>query len=251
MVSGNGFHAPYSKEVPLQQQLKRMRAATSFFRVMTPLFLLSFLSVTALVPVSLAAPDPVILRQQSPPSLKLVPVPEPQNLSEYVINRAAAIALGKALFWDMQVGSDGIQACASCHFHAGADRREKNQLGPGLIAGDTTFQSRGPNSTLVAPDFPFHQRANPDFQNSPIVRNINDIASSMGVFLSEFVDIIPGSSLEQTTFLFDPVFNVGGINTRRVEPRNAPTAINAVFNFANFWDGRANNIFNGVNPFGP
>ncbi|MHB8882842.1 MAG: cytochrome c peroxidase, partial [Thermodesulfovibrionales bacterium] len=168
-----------------------------------------------------------------------------------MVNRTAAIVLGKALFWDMQLGSDGIQACATCHFHAGADRRAKNQLGPGLIAGDTTFQSRGPNSTLIAPDFPFHQRANPDFQNSPIVRNINDIASSMGVFLSDFVDITPGSPLDQTTFVLDTVFNVGGVNTRRVEPRNAPTAINAVFNFANFWDGRANNIFNGVNPFGP
>ena len=33
----------------------------------------------------------------------------------------AAIQLGKALFWDMQVGSDGIQACATCHFRAGAE----------------------------------------------------------------------------------------------------------------------------------
>ena len=38
---------------------------------------------------------------------------------------------------------------------------------------------------------------------------------------------------------------------RQVTGRNAPSVINAVFNFANFWDGRANNIFNGVNPFGP
>ena len=36
--------------------------------------------------------------------------------------------LGKALFWDMQVGSDGIQACATCHFQAGADVRSKNQV---------------------------------------------------------------------------------------------------------------------------
>ena len=27
--------------------------------------------------------------------------------------------------------------------------------------------------------------------------------------------------------------------------------INAVFNLRSFWDGRANNIFNGVDPFGP
>ena len=40
------------------------------------------------------------------------------------------------------------------------------------------------------------------------------------------------------------------LNTRNVEPRNTPSNINAVFNFRNFWDGRANNTFNGVNPFG-
>ena len=128
--------------------------------------------------------DPVILRQQSPPSLKLVPIPEPSNLSEYVLDRPAAIVLGKALFWDMQVGSDGIQACATCHFHAGADNRIKNQLNSALLAGDTTFQVGGPNSTLVASHFPFHQRVNPDFQNSPILRDANDVVSSMGVFLS-------------------------------------------------------------------
>lgn len=40
-------------------------------------------------------------------------------------DRQAAIALGKAL------GSDGVQACASCHFRAGADPRSKNR-GPDL-----------------------------------------------------------------------------------------------------------------------
>ena len=39
-------------------------------------------------------------------------------------------------------------------------------------------------------------------------------------------------------------------NVRRVEPRNTPTMINAVFNHRNFWDMRAQNEFNGVNPFG-
>ena len=32
--------------------------------------------------------------------------------------------------------------------------------------------------------------------------------------------------------------------------RNAPSVINAAYNFRNFWDGRANNRFNGLNPFG-
>jgi cytochrome c peroxidase len=55
----------------------------------------------------------------APPSLKTVAVPEPPNLGEFVRDRTAAIQLGKALFWDMQVGSDGRTACASCHFAAG------------------------------------------------------------------------------------------------------------------------------------
>jgi hypothetical protein len=40
------------------------------------------------------------------------------------------------------------------------------------------------------------------------------------------------------------------LNTRRVEPRNTPTVINAVFNHHQFWDGRAENVFNGVNHLG-
>jgi cytochrome c peroxidase len=69
---------------------------------------------------------------QSPRTLQGVPVPEPPDLASYVKDKAAAIRLGKALFWDMQVGSDGVQACASCHFQAGGDIRVKNQLDPGL-----------------------------------------------------------------------------------------------------------------------
>jgi len=73
-------------------------------------------------------------------SLKGVTVPEPPDLGDFVKDRAAAIALGKALFWDVQAGSDGLTACASCHFHAGADGRVKNVLDPNLtnMAGDPT-----------------------------------------------------------------------------------------------------------------
>src|SRR5207302_6649112 len=37
--------------------------------------------------------------------------------------RLEAMVLGKSLFWDQQVGSDGVQACGSCHAHAAADNR--------------------------------------------------------------------------------------------------------------------------------
>ena len=226
-----------------------MKAAKTPRRISA--LVLAFFFGLASIPGSAWAFDPVSLRQQAPPPLKLVPIPEPANLGEYVIDKTAAIVLGKALYWDMQVGSDGIQACGSCHFHAGADKRFKNQMNPALNAGDTTFQVGNPNSALQHSQFPFHKRLDPDYQNSPVISDANDIVSSMGVFNSRFIDIIPGSANELTAHVPDPVFNVGGFNTRRVEPRNTPTVINAVFNFANFWDGRANNIFNGVNPFGP
>lgn len=219
----------------------------------------------------------------TPQSLKGVPRPEPSNLGEFVLNKSEAIALGKALFWDMQVGSDGKTACASCHFSAGADSRSKNQLSPGLnrmasltsANPDTTFQLGGVNYQFKLDDFPFHKLADVNNRNSSVLSSINDVASSQGVFNEQFLGVIGtllpgaymlpftngtytqdafatwyGSTTEQRQLLADPVFRVGSVNTRRVEPRNTPTVINAVFNFRNFWDGRAEYVFNGVNPFG-
>jgi cytochrome c peroxidase len=184
------------------------------------------------------------------PSLKRAPVPQPSNLEQFVKDKAAAVALGKALFWDMQVGSDSVQACASCHFHAGADNRFKNVVSPGLNGGDTTFQSLGPNGALSQDKFPFTQFLDPNDQTSALIRDWNDVVSSPGVYNTTYVGQPVSGAVEQGSPVPDPVFNVKGVNTRRVEPRNAPTAINAVFNFANFWDGRANFIFNGSSPFG-
>jgi cytochrome c peroxidase len=183
--------------------------------------------------------------------LNQAPIPEPPNLFEFVKSKPAAIKLGKALFWDMQVGSDGVIACASCHFHAGADNRLKNTVNPGSRGGDNTFQVRGPNETLQPADFPFHDRQNPDFQASPVTRDFNDVVGSQGVRFASFVGINPGSAVDSGTPITDTVFQVGGQNMRRVTARNTPSVINAVFNFHNFWDGRAHFLFNGVNPFGP
>lgn len=189
-------------------------------------------------------------------SLKTVPIPGPSasELGVYVKDRKTAIMLGKSLFWDMQVGSDGIQSCATCHFNAGADNRIKNQISPGLLrvnpGADTTFQTGKPNYTLQSGDFPFHKLADPNDRNSDVVSDSNDVSSSQGVFNTQFVDVIRGSAKDKVIFTPDAVFNVVTTETRRVEPRNTPTTINAVFNFRNFWDGRAQNDFNGVNPFG-
>ena len=99
-----------------------------------------------------------------PGDLHGVPVPGPsdQDLAEYVKDKQAAIALGKALFWDMQVGSDAVQACASCHFRAGADPRSKNQLSPGLKhvpQQDLNFKTGGPNFQLTGAEFPLTRLA--------------------------------------------------------------------------------------------
>jgi cytochrome c peroxidase len=183
--------------------------------------------------------------------LNQIPVPEPTNLFQFVKNRSAAIKLGKALFWDMQAGSDGVQACASCHFSAGADNRLKNTVNPGTRGGDTTFQVRGPNDTLQPGDFPFHERQIPTLQGSQVLRDSNDVVGSQGVLFTQFTGIVPGSPFDSGTPITDAVFQSNGANMRRVTARNTPSNINAVFNFNNFWDGRAHFVFNGVNPFGP
>lgn len=188
----------------------------------------------------------------APLPLKAIPVPEPPNLDDYVRDRQEAIALGKALFWDMQVGTDGQVACATCHFHAGADGRVKNQVNPGP---NGVFEAAGSeaNAILEALDFPFHQRSAPaEQQESGVVRDWDDIAGSQGTRKATFVDVELRSAVEITAAPSEPdlVFQVGGERVRQVTPRNAPSVINAVYNYANLWDGSANNIFNGVNPFG-
>lgn len=177
-----------------------------------------------------------------PGDLRAIPVPAPSNLNDFLKDVTMARVLGKALFWDMQAGSDGVQACASCHFRAGADPRSKNQVNPGLKhMPDADFvysTGSGPNHQLQLADFPLTRLVLPGVRGSldPLTDS-NDVVSSQGIHH-------PGN---QT----DPMgFAVGSMNTRRVEPRNTPSVINAVFNHRQFWDGRAENIFNGVNHLG-
>ena len=65
------------------------------------------------------------------------------------------------------------------------------------------------------------------------------------------------TSVENDSSVPDPVFSYPDpsnpnavINTRRTTGRNTPSVVNAVFNYRNFWDGRAQNECNGANPFG-
>ena len=176
-----------------------------------------------------------------PVALNTLPVPTPPNEGDFVRDRPSAVKLGKALFWDMQVGSDGVQACASCHFRAGADPRSRNQVSPGLKhvpQPDVNFTTRGPNAQLRASDFPLTRLATPGVRGAlDPQHDSNDVVSSQGIHYE-------GNGLDPMGFIIDD------INTRRVEPRNTPSVINAVFNHRQFWDGRAENVFNGVNHLG-
>lgn len=205
-----------------------------------------------------------------PSSLIGVPIPPVPGLLDgsapIVVNKDAAIALGKALFWDMNVGSDGM-SCGSCHFHAGADNRVKNQINPGLkssVPSGQSFQplpsnnqplaeggAGGANYTLKANDFPTYQFNNPLNKASGVKFETDDVVSSSGTFSGAFqgASRFTGTS-DDCARSADPIFHVNSAGTRRVEPRNAPTVINTIFNHRNFWDGRANNIYNGSSPWG-
>lgn len=269
----------------------RGNAHRSYERSLALKSLSSFVKVLAIVSVTVAVGDPMLARAAenpapldaitskppttvadptaSSPPPRLTTVAPPANLGDFVKDETALLKLGKALFWDMQLGSDGIQSCASCHFHAGADNRAKNQISPGLLAtpkdtGFSTLLGGGPNYQLTAADFPFRKLSNPNCRvdavisaqcpdgPSTLLSDTNDVASSQGVFSSELKGTtVPGQATEIVRSIPDPEgFQIAGINVRRVEPRNTPTVINAIFNKLQFWDGRAKEIFNGVNIHG-
>ena len=288
----------------------------------------------------------VPLRPLAP--LSSVPIPPVFGMEGIIADKTAAIELGKSLFWDMQAGSDDIQACASCHFNAGADSRANNDVNPGQPGGDNTFQLGVPANGTLGPnyhykagtadagfggyhdgDFPFRKLADINDRFS-VISDVNDVSGSEGVFAltNDTITVqvqtghdigdgnpgqvaghegdddgngpgltygngsphLPGAnrgpgnsagkgngsnqsansphngvggstvnstSVESTTAAIEPVFSYPSeadptkrINTRRVTGRNTPSAVDAVFNFRNFWDGRAQNVCNGANPFG-
>jgi len=193
----------------------------------------------------------------------------PAVQQEY-IGRPAAEVLGKSLFWDMQVGSDGVQACGTCHFSAGVDSRSRNQLNPNHLGNDTTLQVAGSDATVIPADFPFRKLSDVDLPsegdpNQTVIRDHNDIMSSMGVKFRDFADIPPIGAAsfgvpigvdgprpllpDLSAPVADPIAAFvdpdTGENLRRVEPRNTPTMQSAAFNFDSFWDGRARHDFNG------
>src|SRR5712692_8315010 len=163
------------------------------------------------VPVPTAALIPV--DPNVPPDSNPIPGPatdlpfQDRIAAGIVKDQAALIRLGKALFWDMQVGSDGVQACATCHFNAGADSRTKNTVKPGgPEAGFIMEPPMRPNHQLSAGDFPFHRLADVNNQHSAVLSERNDVVGAEGVFKTSFIDVVPGSAVEEGTLLADSIY---------------------------------------------
>jgi len=181
------------------------------------------LTSLATVPNPVLPPDPA----SGAPTIR-------DDLVDYVVDVTSAIQLGKALFWDMQVGSDNKVACATCHVQAGADPRIRNQLHPGANGG---WDGYAANYTLTAADFPF---------TDPVMgRDVDNIAGSQGVRRTSFGGVTDKGE-EVTTPINDPVFGT----MRQTTALHSPSVINAVFNHRNFFNGRAQPEFNGVTPWG-
>lgn len=191
----------------------------------------------------------VELLGEPPSALGTMPIPMPDQLGDFVADMPSAVLLGKALFWDVQLGSDGLTACASCHYHAGVDNRPRNTLHPGANGrfDPTHTGAGGPNTLLNAGDFPFTKFADP-MDGLELVADTDDRRGTTGVFKTSFTGL--GGAVDHGVDQDDALFQVGGTDTLQVTGRDSPTVIGAVFFHRIFWDGRANHFFNGRNIWG-
>lgn len=156
----------------------------------------------------------------------------PQPIGGDVIDHAAAVRLGKALFWEQQLGSDGKQSCATCHFQGGADGRMFNVVNPGPSGMFQVAGINGPGQWL-----------------SPAIITSDSRIGSQGLPKGTFVSVA-SDPLQAADNCSWSQMEAPFWAYRSVTGRNTPSAVAAVFNRQNFWDGRANHVFNGLNPFG-
>ncbi len=192
--------------------------------------------------------------------LRGLPSPLPPDLGRFVRDTSAAVALGKAFFWDIQAGSDEKTSCATCHHHAGADTRHRNTL---WALRPESFP-HGSNFTWTAGSLDAAKAS-----DRLLAKNSTEVVGSAGVTLMKFLGLKPGANgewiedsraftaEELTTAEFAneqarmKLFGLaGGQQLRHVTPRNTPSVGNAIFNDRQFHDGRAANVFNGYDIFG-
>lgn len=205
------------------------------------------------------------------------------DLAEFIADPDASVALGKALFWDMQAGSDFRKdgqkyvgtACASCHYRFGADARDRNTDTIAFQAWTKFVADRGipaPTPDFRAERSNFAQRNLPAPFNETIapwkfgVNTVvpppppgllqHEIVGSQGIVLKRFTGLVNGVETSADIPVTagnasrPDMFFSGATRTRQVTQRNSPSIINAVFNDRQFHDGRAESTFNGFSVFG-
>ncbi len=145
---------------------------------------------------------------------------------------------------------------ATCHFTSGSDSslpfcqpdqpwlapRGRQRISRRRLQY-VLFSFFSANHSLTASDFPLHQLSNIASSGSAVISDNNNIVGSQGVYKNIFNDVIMGQAAEDQTPVPDVVFEIQDgsgnlVNTRRSQQRNAPSVINAVFNYRNFFLGR-------------
>ena len=121
----------------------------------------------------------------------------------------ALVVLGKALFWDMQLGSDGRTACATCSL----SRRRQSSRPESAVDPLGDFPA---NYILSPGDFLFHQLADINNSGSTILRDSSMRAGSAGVFRRMFTGVAAGSAIDTGFDVNDtPAFSVAGSTCAR------------------------------------
>lgn len=178
------------------------------------------------------------------------------DLDAIVKDREAAIALGKALFWDMRVGSDGQTACATCHYSAGADARNKDLdervsigVAPRLFTGVTPGNGLERAEPLsVAAGIEFLQKQWPSLTDrlaevEAFERARRETRRNQEEEQARAEGRLPDTDVWANQPEPDP-------RSRKQTKKNTPTVVNAASFDRLFHDGRARSVFNGYDETG-
>ncbi|MFZ5445670.1 MAG: cytochrome c peroxidase [Myxococcota bacterium] len=172
------------------------------------------------------------------------------SLDELLQDRTAAIALGKALFWDVRVGSDDQTACATCHSYFGADARPtRGSWGVAARVFAPPVATAGERMLKASPRSPERERglglreaARPEKSNSGGRRPVSEA-------FRRLVPAIDSADFERKVQVELAQFDAAE-NGRTVTGRAAPTVHGALWFDRLFFDGRARSVFNGYDLLG-
>jgi len=216
------------------------------------------------------------------------------DLTRFIADPEAAKLLGKLFFWDMQVGSDFRRieqhsdsamvgefigtACASCHYHFGADARDRHVTRIPLVAWDRYYSPKPAGKHQSEPPRPLefgetvreYDPLKSAVQRVPFAwleaeAPLWTIVGSQGVEPRQFAGIVERHDGEKRwkeecscefpatsgDYLNEhDMFMSQGKTVRQITSRNSPSVINSGFADRLFHDGRAESTFNGFSPFG-